>query len=109
MTWKIKFYKNSRGDSPVNEFIDKQDSQTHAKIIHLIELLEIKGPYLNPPYMKKLQKNLYELRSTGKIAIRIFYSKSENVFYILHIFKKTSQKTPRKELKLALDRIKELV
>lgn len=109
MAWKVLFFQTARGDSPVKEFIQNQDKTTYMKLIHAIELLENSGPFLKPPYIKKLQDKLYELRISGKVAIRIFYTISHNEYYLLHAFKKKSQKTPSKELKVALDRLKELV
>lgn len=107
--WKVKFFQKARGEFPVEEFIKEQDEATYAKILHSILLLKINGPFLKPPYIKKLQDDLYELRISGKNAIRIFYTFFENEYYLLHAFKKKSQKTPEKELKTAIDRMKELV
>ncbi|KKQ32252.1 MAG: hypothetical protein US48_C0029G0001, partial [Candidatus Levybacteria bacterium GW2011_GWA2_37_36] len=66
-------------------------------------------PYLKPPYIKKVKNKLYELRISGKVAVRIFYTIKNGEYYLLHAFKKKSQKTPAKELKTALDRMGELV
>ena len=109
MGWKVLFFQTSRGDFPVKEFIREQNKTIYMKLIHAIELLENGGPYLKPPYIKKLQNKLYELRISGKIAIRIFYTVINSEYYLLHAFKKKSQKTPAKELKIALDRMRELV
>jgi phage-related protein len=109
MSWKVKFFQSARGDYPVIEFIGQQEIITQAKITHLIELLENYGPYLKPPYIKKIQKKLFELRISGKNAIRIFYTILNQEYYLLHAFKKKSNKTPVKEIKTALDRINELI
>jgi phage-related protein len=109
MPWKVNFYQTQRGDYPVKNFADKQDSDTIAKIISGVELLETDGPLLKPPYIKKLQNKLYELRISGSIAIRIFYTVYKGKYYLLHAFKKKTQKTPLKELKVALDRMKEII
>ncbi|MBI2086154.1 type II toxin-antitoxin system RelE/ParE family toxin [Candidatus Daviesbacteria bacterium] len=109
MAWKVLFLQTARGNSPVKEFVENQDKTTYMKLIHAIELLENGGPYLKPPYIKKLQDKLYELRISGKVAIRIFYTIINGEYYLLHAFKKKSQKTPSKELKVALDRARELV
>lgn len=109
MAWKVLFFQIARGDSPVEDFIKEQDESTHAKVLQSIQLLANNGPFLKPPYIKKLEDKLYELRISGKVAIRIFYTIDNNEYYLLHAFKKKSQKTPSKELKVALDRIKELV
>ena len=109
MAWKVLFFQTARGDSPVKEFVENQDKITYMKLIHAVELLENGGPYLKPPYIKKLQDKLYELRISGKAAIRIFYTIINGEYYLLHAFKKKSQKTPSKELKIALDRMRELL
>jgi phage-related protein len=106
MTWKIALFRSARGESPVEEFIKQQDKATYARILLYIKLLRDNGPFLKPPYIKKLQSKLYELRISGKIQIRIFYTLHNNEYYLLHVFKKKSQKTPLKDLKVALDRLK---
>src|SRR3990167_2591929 len=103
MSWKVKFFQTGRGDYPVKEFVSVQDEATYAKIIHAIGLLANNGPYLKPPYIKKLYQKLYELRTSGKIAVRIFYTVSNGEYYLLHAFKKKTEKTPKKELKIGLD------
>ena len=109
MSWKVKFFQTARGEYPVQQFIEDQDISTQAKIVHSIELLVDYGPFLKPPIIKKLQKGLYELRITGKLAVRIFYFPNNNEYYLLHAFKKKSQKTPTKEMKIAIDRMRELI
>lgn len=109
MTWKVKFFQTARGSCPIKEFIKEQDETTYAKILHSILLLENHGPYLKPPYIKKLKNKLYELRISGKNAIRIFYTVYNAEYYLLHAFKKKSQKTPVRELKVALDRMKSMI
>ncbi|MDP1722306.1 MAG: type II toxin-antitoxin system RelE/ParE family toxin [Candidatus Gottesmanbacteria bacterium] len=109
MAWNVRFFQTTRGDYPVKKFIEEQDMPTIAKITHSIELLESYGPYLKPPYIKKLEDKLYELRISGKIAVRIFYTMSHNAYYLLHAFKKKTNKTPRRDLRTALDRTRELI
>ena len=104
MPWQVEFFQNQRGDSPVEEFIKQQDESTYAKIIHSIDLVKNNGILLRPPYVKKIRNNVWELRISGKNAIRIFYCIFNNKFYFLHAFKKKTNKTPLKEIKIALDR-----
>jgi len=49
------------------------------------------------------------LRVTGRDPLRIFYTKVKDSYYLLHVFKKKTQKTPSKELKIAIDRAKEII
>jgi len=109
MKWKAVFFQALRGDYPVKKFIEKQDPGTFAKIIHTIELLETYGPYLRLPYSKKIKGKLYELRIPGKTSARIFYVLYNNNYLLLHAFKKKGQKTPQRELKTALDRLKAII
>jgi len=109
MAWKVLFFQTTRGDYPVQEFIKKQDEATYAKVLLSIKLLANNGPFLKPPFIKKLQNKLYELRISGTVAIRIFYTIYNNEYYLLHAFKKKTQKTPNQEMKTALDRMKEIV
>ena len=109
MAWVVKFFQTSRGDFPVVDFIRKQDKATHAKVARSIQLLADSGPFLKPPYVKKMNSALYELRISGKVTVRIFYTMSNNRYYLLHAFIKKSQKTPRKEFNIAVDRVKEIV
>lgn len=108
-TWEVRFFQTTRGDYPVKEFIEDQDSTMRSKIALSILLLKNQGPFLKPPYIKKFQDKLYELRLSGKVAIRIFYTIVNNEYYLLHAFKKKSQKTPAKELKIAIDRMETII
>lgn len=108
MPWKVNFYQNLRGESSVQEFILAQEKINISKITRYIDLLENNGPFLKPPYIKKIQDKLYELRISGQAEIRIFYTIRNGEYYLLHAFKKKTQQTPLKELKIALNRIREL-
>jgi len=109
MAWKVLFFQTARGEYPVKEFIEKQDRNTVAKINLSIRLLIDYGPFLKPPDIKKLQNKLYELRIQGKSSVRIFYTIVTGEYYLLHAFIKKSQKTPPKELKVALDRMEKII
>lgn len=109
MSWKVYFYQTKRKERPVEKFILEQNVSVQSRINQSIFLLKDRGPFLKPPYIKKLKGKLYELRIKGQIAIRIFYSPKNNAYYLLHAFKKKSQKTPLREIKIALDRTKEII
>ena len=107
--FKVFHFQTPRGTYPVKEFMEAQEKTTFMKIFRSIEFLETGGPFLKPPYAKKIDKNLYELRVRGKDAVRILYTKIGDTFYLLHAFKKKTQKIPEKELKTAIDRMKQLI
>jgi phage-related protein len=109
MAWVVRYYQPSRGNCPIVEFIESLDTTTSAKIIHSIELLESYGPFLKPPYIKKIQNKLYEIRIPGKVAVRIFYTVINQQYFLLHAFVKKSQKTPYREIKTAIDRMNKII
>lgn len=109
MPWKVKFFQTARSGYPVRDFIAEQDMAMQTKIALSIRLLANQGPFLKPPYIKKLQDKLYELRISGVVPIRIFYTIHNGEYQLLHAFKKKTQKIPRKEIKTALDRMREII
>ena len=109
MTWRILFFQTQRGDFPVKDFIEEQDLTMRSKIALSILLLKNQGPFLKQPYIKKLQDKLYELRISGTTQIRIFYTIHHSEYYLLHAFIKKTQKTPNRELKIAVDRMRKIV
>ena len=112
--FNIHFYKSDAGREPVKEYLEKlkqskniQDQKLLLEIITYMALLSERGSNLGIPYVKHLRDELWELRPKND---RIIYcSVEDNNIYLLHNFKKTSQKTPIKEIKTALQRYKKLV
>ena len=109
-SFKVVFYKDLRGREPAREFIELQDKATQSKFTKLFDLLQIYGPKLMMPYARHLQNGIYELRIRGKNEVRIFYVclTQKQTAVLLHGFKKRTQKTPAKELKVAQSRQKGL-
>lgn len=108
MSWNIFLYETNRGEKLVEKFIQSLAPPTIAKIMHTIELLERFGSFLGMPHSKKLTSGIYELRIRGREEIRILYTFRRRDIYLLHIFKKQSQKTPPKEINVASGRLKVL-
>lgn len=105
MNWNILTFESKSGEKPVDEFIKKQRPQAKAKIVHAVKLLGEYGNQLGMPHAKILESGLYELRIRGKEELRIFYCFNQKTIYLLHAFKKQTQKTPQRELSLALERM----
>ncbi len=103
MPWKVYYL------SKVYQYLQKLPSQDRSRIKTAIEFLEKFGPLIKPPLSKKIKRNLYELRIKGQDSYRVFYTKIKSIYYLVHIFKKKSQKTPKKEIKTALDRIRQII
>ena len=109
MKWTVLLFETNRKEKLVETFIKDQTSLTQAKILHQIELLELYGPRLGMPHSRSLLTGLYELRIRGKEEIRIFYCFQRQTIILLHAFKKQSQKTPSKEINLAVKRKQSLL
>ncbi len=109
MDWNIETYETSRREKVIDEFIKNQKPQARSKIVHIVKLLKFYGNQLGLPHSKALGAGLYELRIRGREEIRIIYCFApQKTIYLLHGFKKQTQKTPKKELDIALQRMKSL-
>lgn len=69
------------------------------------------GSNLGLPHTKSIETGLFELRVKGKEGIaRVFFcTKVGKKIIMLHSFMKKSQKTPKKEIKTAKSRMKEVL
>ena len=86
--------------------LKKFDLVVQKDFLGLITKLEKKGR-LEIPEAKKITRNIFELRIQTGGAFRGFYAYIKNDYImILHFFRKKSQKTPTKNLKLAERRLK---
>lgn len=92
----------------IDKFIFKLDTQTQARVLRYIELLEKYGYKLEMPYSKSLHGNLFELRIMGNIQVRIIYCFHKGTIYLLNIFSKKTNKIPKKEIDLSARRFKTL-
>ncbi|PIP15303.1 hypothetical protein COW98_01310 [Candidatus Roizmanbacteria bacterium CG22_combo_CG10-13_8_21_14_all_35_9] len=107
--YKIILYKNASGKEGIEDFIDSFSNKIVDKIRSNIKLLkEYNLSLLATSKIKKINKNLYELRIKTSVQIRLlFVFVTPNIFLIVHGFVKKTNKTQAKEIDLALRRIKE--
>jgi len=108
MVWKIRDLKTPRGEKVIESYLEKQEKKSRTRVIRTILMLGRYGPSLGMPYAKKIDRDLWELRISGKEAFRVFYTAREEEIILLHIFKKKTQKTPRQEIRIARKRLKEI-
>ncbi|MCX6816327.1 MAG: type II toxin-antitoxin system RelE/ParE family toxin [Candidatus Beckwithbacteria bacterium] len=103
MPWRaillVKVYKD----------LVKLSIKDRSRIESAIGFLEKYGPFIKPPLCKKIKANLFELRIRGQDSYRIFYTFVKGNYYLVHLFKKKSQKIPPREIKVALDRVKQII
>ena len=92
----------------IKKFIDELDINTRASVVHALDELSILGNEITFPLSKYIGHRLFELRITKPMNVRIIYTFHNNQAWILNIFKKKSNKIPKKEIELALQRSKML-
>ena len=85
------------------EEIVKLPDRERVVIDEYVKLLETWGPRLTLPFCRQLERGLYELRPDCN-RLLYFYHR-ENRYIMVHIFRKQTQKTPRKEIRTAQQRI----
>lgn len=107
--YKIDYYATSSGKIPVQEFIDDLPETAKSRVYNTLELLAEFGHLLRMPHTKKVVGTpLWELRILGKASVRTFYiTRINQSFLLLHGFTKRKQKTPKKEIQIAITRLKE--
>ena len=105
--WTIEYFVDDDGSVPVREFLDSLDAKTYARFLWSLEQLRVRNVMAREPLVKHIEGKLYELREESRTNIyRIMY-----FFYtgrrivLLHGVQKKTQKTPRKEIALALKRL----
>lgn len=111
--YQIIFYKDENGISEVEKYIkelrDKKENNKDSRIKYekidiYLNLLTKCGLRLGEPYIKHLEKDLWELRPLRDRII--FAHLEENNIILLTHFIKTTKKTPRKEIKRAYKLLK---
>lgn len=105
MEWHLTFF-NERVETETLSF----PPGFLANFLHIAEMIGEYGPLLGDPYTKPLGEGLFEIRARGKEGIgrSFFCTMKGREVVILHSFIKKSQKIPKKELKIARSRLKEV-
>lgn len=109
--FQLIVYEKLNGEVPVEEFLDSIDPKMRAKIYGLMEILQEKGNMLREPYSKHLDDGIYELRCKfGSDITRVLYFfYYDGKIVMTNGFVKKTQKTPKKEIKLAKERRKDFI
>ena len=80
-----------------------------TRVVHLIESFGVDR--VGQPHVKHLQGRLWEMRLRGRdgIARALYVTVTGQRVVVVRVFVKKTQKTPRREIELALERAKEIV
>lgn len=101
----VVFYRSESGNEPVRKWLKGLPRDDRRQIGEDIKTAQIGWP-LGMPLIRKIDKDLWEVRTTLESGIaRVFFTVDEAYMVLLHGFIKKSQKTPQNELKTALTRL----
>ena len=101
--FEIVFYKNDKGEKPVEDFLDSLSDKMRAKMLLSIRIVREKGYQTRMPYSEELEDGIFELRAkVGSDISRVLYFFVVGRKIILtNGFIKKTQKTPKSEIELA--------
>jgi phage-related protein len=102
------FYRSDTGREPVREWLKSLEPEDRKVIGEDIKDVEFSWP-IGLPLVRSLGRDLWEVRSSlprGRIARTIFCIERKQLV-LLHGFIKKTQKTPQREIELALKRKRE--
>ena len=107
MTLTANFFRQNSGNEPVRDWLNEQEIETKKDIGSDIRTIQNRWP-LGMPLVRKISTDLWEVRTNLKIGIaRVFFTINDNEMILLHVIIKKSQKTPKKEIDLAVNRLKD--
>jgi len=104
MAWTIDFFEG------IEDAVMQMPPKIQARVLRLLELMQTYGANLGAPHTAPMGDGLFEIRAKAQEGIgrALFcYMQGERI-YILHAFIKKAQKTPKKELDLAIARMKQV-
>jgi phage-related protein len=106
MTWTVEVL-----DARVRDELEALPADMRARFRRIVELIQGHGlERMHEPYVNHLEGPLWEMRMKGKdgISRAIYVTVRVRRVVVVRVFIKKTQKTPRREIDLALERAKEV-
>jgi phage-related protein len=103
----VQYFRTEGGREPVAEWIDNRPLRQQAKLLWALERLSESGYQLGPPWLKRLDDEIRELRVRMRecLARVLFYERSPRAYVLLHAFAKKTERTPPRMLQTARGRM----
>ena len=101
------FYRTEAGREPVRDWLKGLSTEDRQIVGTDIKDVEFAWP-IGMPLVQSLNNGLWEVRSnltSGRIG-RVIFCIQANQMFLLHGFIKKTQKTPKRDLDIALKRMK---
>ncbi len=106
MAWTVEFL-----DDGVKAELERLPVDIRASFLRIARLIESEGlERIREPYVKHLEGRLWEMRMKGRdgIARAAYVTAIGRRVVVVRVFPKKTQKTPRREIEIALNRAKEV-
>lgn len=107
MTWAVHFLS-----ADVKAALDEQPADIRARFERIVRMIQSHGlELMREPYVKHLEGPVWEMRMKGRdgIARAAYVTATGKRVVVVHVFAKKTQKTPRREIDIALRRAKEVL
>ena len=106
-SWQVVYYISPSGKIPVKEFLDAVNPKFKTKVLRILIHVQEYGLQAVTSHVKKLAGiPLWEIRILGGDSVRIlFVTQLGKRILLLHAFTKKTNKTPAKEIAIALKRL----
>lgn len=98
-------------NTTVDDELEALPLDQRSKFIWITEIIMEHGlEKMREPHVKHLEQSLWEIRMKGRdgISRAIYVIAKPKRVVVVRVFKKKTQKTPRREINLALERAKEI-
>ena len=98
-------------DARVRDELEALPADMRARFRRIVELIQGYGlEQMREPHVKHLEGPLWEMRMKGKdgISRAIYVTSRGRRVVVVRVFVKKTEKTPRREIDLALERAKEI-
>ena len=107
MAINIRYHESNSGKIFVKDYIGSLDEKTQYEVYSFLQEFKNDYRFRQSPCCKKITKDIFKIRIKAKDCYRILYAfLYKDIVVLLHIFKKKTNKIPKKDLKLAIDRLK---
>lgn len=106
MRWHVEFL-----DDAVEAELEAMPVDIQASFLRISRLIESEGLHkVREPYVKHLEGPVWEMRMKGRDGIgrAAYVTATGQRVVVVHVFRKKTQKTPRREIEMALRRAREV-
>lgn len=106
---RVIFFQTLAGEEPVRAWLGSLPVAVRKEVAIDIKMVQ-KGWPLGRPLVRRVEPELWEIQSdlkSGIARVRVLFTVEDPALVLLHGFILTTARTPRKEVNLARERLRE--